>query len=241
MSQCNILRRQMFLALASFGVAPFAVTAFAASVSAGYRETVGLSVAAGAQTALTERVALSADGHFIKAGDGMLTMPVGAVDSSVSPTVHVLGGTLALTTAATPSVDAATPPEVIARKAAFWVDAADGHGLVATNGESGAAYAARWCDRRETNSSAPTMWYAEPWWTNSTSSALWGVPPAVKTVDGRRAVFFRRQKLQPVHVVLQKRKDGEAFGCSRRLPRDWRHELSRSCAWALRRSRLAVL
>lgn len=190
MLQCNILRRQMFLSLASFGVVPFAVTAFAASVSVGYRETVGLSVAAGAQTALTERVALSADGRFIKAGDGTLTLPVGAVDSSVSPTVHVLGGTLALTTAATPSVDAATPPEVIARKAAFWVDAADGHGLVATNGESGAAYAARWCDRRETNPSAPTMWYAEPWWTNSTSSVLWGVPPAVKTVDGRRAVFF---------------------------------------------------
>lgn len=190
MSQCNILWRQMFLALASLGVVPFAVTASASPVSAGYRETVGIAVAAGVQTALTERVALSADGRFIKAGDGTLTLPVSAVDSSVSPTVHVLGGTLALTATSLPTADASTPSEVIARKAAFWVDAANGQGLVATNGESSSAYAARWCDRRETNLSAPTMWYAEPWWTNSTSSALWGVPPSVQTVDGRRTVFF---------------------------------------------------
>lgn len=180
-----ILFRGKHLTLAAIVAVAIAEVSGAAAV--GYREAVGIAVEAGAETALTERVALSADGRFMKSGDGRLTMPTAAIDPSVSPTMHVLGGTLSLTADAAASVDIANPPDVISEKATFWVDATDGNGLV-TDGES--QYAMRWCDRRETNPSSPTMWYADSWWTNSTSSALWGVPPAVKTVDGRRTVFF---------------------------------------------------
>ena len=162
----------------------------------GYREITGVSVESGATATQAGRVDVLPQGRLLKIGGGTLSMPLEAVESRVPTKVEVLDGTLELTADAVAPRDVNNPPSVIAEKAAFWVDATVGNGLVSTNGEADAetgivpVFAARWCDRRETNLASPTRLYAEAWWTNSTSSALWGVPPAVETIDGRRTVYF---------------------------------------------------
>lgn len=166
------------------------------AVSVGYRETDGVSVAAGESVTLDGRLEVSSRGRFLKVGEGTLTMPQEAVDGRVPTTIHVLGGTLALTSDSVAPRDVDNPPSVIFEKAAFWTDATIGNGLVSTNGEADAEtgiapeFAVRWYDRRETDTANPTRWYADAFWTNSPSSPLWGIPPAVKTVDGRRTVYF---------------------------------------------------
>ncbi len=162
----------------------------------GYREITGVSVESGATATQSGRVDVLPQGRLLKIGGGTLSMPLEAIESRVPSKVEVLDGTLELTAGAVAPRDVNNPPSVIAEKAAFWVDATAGKGLVSTNGEADAetgvvpVFAARWCDRRETNPASPTLLYAEAWWTNSTSSALWGVPPAVETIDGRRTVYF---------------------------------------------------
>ena len=175
-----------------FGMAS---AAFAGEVAIGWRENGGADVPAGETAQQTERVAIDPEGNFLKTGAGTLEMPLGTVDNAIPSTVKVLAGTLKLTTAAAPEADVAHPPAIL-DTAAFWVDAMPDAGLVISNGTATAesdttpAYALRWLDRRETNPDAPTRLYADAAWTNNTESALWGVPPAVVNVDGRRAVFF---------------------------------------------------
>lgn len=172
-----------------------ALGAFAAEVNVGWHQIDGIDVPSGATVQQTDRVTIDDGGTFVKTGAGTLEMPIDAVDHQIPSTVKVLGGKLKLTTQAVPARDVDNPPSVI-DQAAFWVDATVGKGLVTTNGEAEAEtgtvpeYATKWLDRRETNPEAPTRIYAEAAWTNNTESPLWGIPPAVMTVNGRRTVYF---------------------------------------------------
>ncbi|MCQ2391294.1 MAG: hypothetical protein MJ240_07705 [Kiritimatiellae bacterium] len=178
-----------------FVVVALCGTAFADEVNVGWHQIVGTEVPAGSTVQRTDRVTIDDAGTYVKTGAGTLEMPIAAVDNQIPSTVKVLGGTLKLTTQTVPARDIDNPPSVIAQ-AAFWVDATAGKGLVTVNGEAGAEtglvpeYVTKWLDRRETNAEAPTRVYAVAAWTNNTESPLWGVPPAVMTVNGRRTVYF---------------------------------------------------
>ena len=177
------------------GASLLALGAFAAEVNVGWHQIDGVDVSDGATARQADRVAIDDGGTFVKIGAGTLEMPIDAVDNLVPATVKVLDGTLKLTTEAVSARDADNPPGVI-DQAAFWVDATAGKGLVISNGEenveTGATpeFATKWLDRRETNPESPTRIYAIAAWTNNTASPLWGVPPAVMTVNGRRTVYF---------------------------------------------------
>lgn len=170
---------------AAFAVMAMVGVAWAADVSVGWRQSKDLYTEA--SEAQTDKITVGDGGGFYKTGEGTLEVPFDAVSVAGKGVVKALDGTLKLTSSATAAIQ---PPAVIAEKAAFWTDATAGNGLVTTGGGEEAEYAARWCDRRETNFETPTMWYAQPAWTNHPSSSLWGVNPLVRTVDGRRAVDF---------------------------------------------------
>ena len=180
-----ILLKSAALAL-TVGISAFAQ---AAEIAVGFREAKSIGVAEGGGASQTDPVSVSSDGRLYKTGGGVLTMPTGVLGSRIPSSVTVLEGTLALT--ANPVAPSVEPPAVIVEKAAFWTDASDGQGLV-TTGEGEDLRASRWCDRRETNRETPTMWYAEAAWANPVTpqKPLWNIPPAVKTVDGRRVVYF---------------------------------------------------
>lgn len=185
------------LVLASAGVL-MAVRSSVAQIDVGARETSGIDVPTGEPVSETGPVRVSDGADFYKTGKGELEMPLAAVDTRVPTTVKVLDGTLKLTTDAVAAPDADNPPALIAEKAAFWTDATAGKGLVEAAGDDDAVLASRWLDRRETNPDAPTRWYADADWGRDTRAGapeqsaypLWGVPPAVQTVDGRRTVYF---------------------------------------------------
>ena len=172
---------------AAFAVMAMVGVAWSADVSVGWRQSKDLHVEAGAPETRTDGIAVGDGGGFYKTGEGTLEMPFDAVSVAGKGVVKALDGTLKLTSSSTAAIQ---PPAVIVEKAAFWTDATAGNGLVTTGGGDEAEYAARWCDRRETNLETPTMWYAQPAWTNHSDSALWGVNPLVRTVDGRRVVDF---------------------------------------------------
>lgn len=169
--------------LAAIAVVATATSALAADITVGWRLTADVHVDDGATVVRTEKVTVGDGGGFYKTGGGELKMPFGAVSGSVRPVARVMDGTLSLTADA---VVAPEPPAVVTRDAAFWTDSSEGNGLVLSDEGTRAA---RWCDRRETNQETPTRWYAQPAWTNRTTS-LTGVNPAVRTVDGRRVVDF---------------------------------------------------
>ena len=126
-----------------------------------------------------------------KTGAGTLSVEASRLARTADGRLTVLEGAVALTPGTAADF---TQPPAACQKAAFWVSP---DSVVTTNGAANAdgttpAYAARWCDVRETDTASPTRLYAEPKWFGSVKlpAALNGIDPVMATFDGHAGVYF---------------------------------------------------
>lgn len=166
----------------------------ATEVNVGFRERVEVDVAEGQTLVQTDTVAQEGDSRLFKTGAGTWQLPFTAFRQKEPFDIGVRDGTLELSQG---SLDpAVTKPTALLAKAAFWISAKDDDGnrsskLVVTNGVSdGASYVARWCDERETNTSAPRMLYGLPDWSYAQYTQVFGIPCTYEVKDGQPSVYF---------------------------------------------------
>ncbi|MBR0056320.1 MAG: hypothetical protein IJP66_03235, partial [Kiritimatiellae bacterium] len=177
MNRVKTVRMAALLATAT-GVA----TAMADAVKAGLRETGGVFVEQGATATQSDPVILGDGAKFYKTGGGELALPLASVNRQRDWSLTALGGKTTLYAGDDATVDAATPPAIL-QSAAFWVNT---DSAVVTNDEG---FVSKWCDVRETDTSSPTLWYAEPAW-GTRASTFKGVPPQLGIYKGRPGVYF---------------------------------------------------
>lgn len=165
----------MFSAVAAVGMS------YAATVAVDGDRNVGVTVESG-RVVQSDTIRFGSGGSFVKAGAGELVLSGEKIDKARDYSIRVSGGTLTLQPG-TGGGDSPAVPAVISEKAAFWVDAADEAGSVVTEG----SVVRRWCDRRETNVTSPSLWNAKPKSTGKGSKQL---DQTLVVKDGRRAVYF---------------------------------------------------
>ena len=155
-----------------------------------FAETTVIDASAGATVAAGDLI-VGDRAKVYKTGAGTLTVEANCLARTTDGRLTVLEGAVALTPG---TAGDRTAPPAACQKAAFWVNP---ESVVTTNGAANAdgetpAYAARWCDVRETDKAAPTRLYAEPKWFGRADlpAALAGVDPVTATFDGRTGVYF---------------------------------------------------
>ena len=174
-----------WIAMLVFALMAIVLEATADPVKLGWNERGGVFVDSGASAIQESDIILEQNAKFYKSGAGRFDLPLSKVNSQKPYSLTVLGGTLGLDAGEDATVDVSTPP-VACRKAAFWVNA---DSTVVT----GANLVAKWCDVRETDTTSPKMWYAEPRW-NSNATTYMNVPPLLSEFDGRAGVYFYGRK-----------------------------------------------
>ena len=152
----------------------------------GWREAASINVAEGTET-VSGRITVGDGGALYKVGAGELVVPQANVDRQAPYAVTVLEGSLSIEAGS--SVKNATPPDVIADKAAFWVDATNGKGLQ-TEDDGGTVRVTRWCDVREADPSSRTYPSALPGIVATGLDNAQTANPEVKTFGGNAAVYF---------------------------------------------------
>ncbi len=159
----------------------------AEDVFVGFNEEKSVKVEEGQTLVQTGLLDVDPGGGLYKTGPGTWQIPFSSLATLGDCCFGVMGGELWLTGG---SVSLQTDVRPILNKAAFWVKADSG--IIETNASSGPV-ASRWLDARETDLESPYSYpYAEPaWLAEQESDSLYGVPPAVTTLDDAfKAVYF---------------------------------------------------
>lgn len=182
--------KMVVLSAAIAGCFPFAFAAAVAQEAPDFAEATVIDVPSG-EIADAGDIAIGDRQKVYKTGVGTLAIEANRIVRPTDGRLTVLEGSVAITSGT--AGDYTTPPAVC-EKAAFWVDPSS---IVATNGIADAdgeaiAYAARWCDVRETDRESPTRVYAVPKWHGSEAipATLAGVDPVATALQGRSAVYF---------------------------------------------------
>ena len=166
-----------------------AIRAATAGEAPDFAETTVIDAPAG-ETATVGDLIAGDRAKVYKTGAGTLAVEANRHVRTTDGRFTVLEGAVAVTPGA--SADFTEPPAAC-QKAAFWVNETS---VVTTNGvaaaEGGPAYAARWCDVRETDRASPTRLYAEPKWFGNAKypAGLNGIDPVKSTFDGHAGVYF---------------------------------------------------
>ncbi len=172
----NIVRKCIF----SLATLCFA-TGFGATMGVDYLQTDGVTVEKNQTATQADDVIIGDGGVFSKAGEGTLVLPLEKIEKSVPYEIRVLNGTLRLQPG--DGFATAEPPECVASKAAFWVDASADNGTLVLDGN----VVTKWCDRRETDVSSPVRYYAVP---KDTGNGSEHVDQTYVHNDGTNAVYF---------------------------------------------------
>ena len=154
---------------------------------------VVVDVAAGETREQTVPIVQEGRSRLVKTGEGTWQLPLTAFRQNAPVDIQVRGGTVELTKGG--MLPSYAKPTALLNRAQFWISAKDDTGnasdkVVVTNGPSGGAFVARWCDERETNLAAPTRRYADPAWSEAQYTSVMGEPPTLEEKDGRPSVYF---------------------------------------------------
>ncbi len=171
----------------SVGAIAVIASVFADDVFVGLNEQKQVNVDAGQTLVQSGLIGVDSGGGLYKTGIGVWQVPFSALSVLGNSYLGVMGGELQFGSGALSLQTDVTP---IMNKAAFWVKT--DYGIVETNASSGPV-ASRWLDAREADLTAPYSYpYAEPaWLAGQETDSLYGVPPAVTTLDDKfKAVYF---------------------------------------------------
>ena len=159
-----------------------AATVCASEIGIDWGHTEGIEIPSGQSAVQSDAVRVSDGGAFVKTGEGTLVLPLTNLNAIAEVPVEVRGGRLEIEPGA-PEAAAVAVPSVVADKSAFWVDASE-EGSFVLNG----SVVTRWCDRRETDVTTPTLYNARP--ANASNSGTDAIDQTIVEKDGLKAVYF---------------------------------------------------